>query len=76
MPNGENNNCPGVIMMLIHPQLDGTLEEFQVVLQSPMLPANDGLHTTSNVIHAMKKQFLFTIIDELHGLATTKQGVG
>jgi hypothetical protein len=72
MSNGKINICLGAIMVLIHPKLDGNLEGLQVMLQNPLLPSNDGLHSTSDVLDAMRKQFLFIVIDELHGSTTTK----
>lgn len=75
MPNGKIYICLDAITMLIHPQLDGTLEGLQVVLQYLLFLTNDGLHSTSDVLYTMRKKFLFIVVDELHGSTTTKQGV-
>ena len=61
--------------MLIHPQLDGAFEGLQVVLRCPLLPTNDGLHSMSDVLHTMRRQLLFIVINELHRSTTIKQGV-
>ena len=55
MLNGENN--------IIHPQLDGTLKGLQIMLQSPPFLTNDGLHSTIDILHAMRKQLLFIFAD-------------
>ena len=60
--------------MLIHPQLHGAFENIQVVLRCPLLPTSDGSHSMSDVLHTMRRQLLFIVINELQS-TTIKQGV-